>query len=220
MDPNWSQGAEPPPARKSGSKVWLIVGVGLGICVLLCCGGVVAFFVYAGSQVANMMSTDPTVIRTSTAEIAAIDVPADIPPKFRFDVGFAGQRHSLLVYYVAPGSDNQVWLAASGNALAPMRDQPDQLRIQLESQLDQQTQTAQTQPMKSLSGTTSREVEITVNGKASKINVVEGTDSTGKKLTQADGMFEGKTGPTLIKMQLESDKYPPEKIDAILKSIK
>jgi hypothetical protein len=124
------------------------------------------------------------------------------------------------VYYVAPGSDDQVWMAASGNALAPMRDQPDQLRIQLESQLDQQTQTAQTQPMKSLTGTTSREVEITVNGKTSKINVVEGTDSAGKKLTQADGIFEGKTGPTLIKMQLESDKYPPEKVDAILNSIK
>jgi hypothetical protein len=112
-------------------------------------------------------------------------------------------------------------MAASGNAIQPQfGNNPDEMRNQLEIQLNTQGQNVQSGGFKTLSGTSQREVEIAVNGKTSKIAVVEGTDSAGKKLTQASGMFEGKGGPTLIKMQLDSDKFPPERVDEILNSIK
>jgi hypothetical protein len=221
MGPTWNQGAEPPPAPKSGSKTWLILGVVLGVCVLLCCGSVIGVSVFFGSQVANMMSADPVEIGKATAEIGTIDIPAELPPKFKFDVSFVGQRHSLLVYYGAAGDDNKLWLAASGNALQQQfGSDPDEMRNQLEIQLNAQGQNAQAGGFKTLSGTTQRELEITVNGKAANMVIVDGTDSAGKKLTQVTGMFEGKGGPTLIKMQLDSDKFPPERVDEILNSIK
>jgi hypothetical protein len=219
--PAWNSGAEPPPAKKSGSKVWLILGVTLGLCVVLCCGGIVGVSVYFSSQVAGMMSHDPAEVTKAQAEIADIEIPADIAPQFRFDLGMFGQQVALLVYHGGPASDNLIWMAAEGNALQQQtQGNVDNTRSQLESNLTQQAQVAQSGPFKSLSNTTQRNVEITVNGTPATISVTEGTDGGGKKFTQAEGMFTGKKGHTFIKLQLDGEKYPPDQVDAILKSIK
>jgi len=199
--PAWNSGAEPPPAKKSGSKVWLILGVTLGLCVVLCCGGIVGVSVYFSSQVAGMMSHDPAEVTKAQAEVADIEIPADIAPQFRFDLGMFGQQVALLVYHGGPAN-------------------VDNTRSQLESNLTQQAQIAQSGPFKSLSDTTQRNVEITVNGTPATISVTEGTDGGGKKFTQAEGMFTGKKGHTFIKLQLDGEKYPPDQVDAILNSIK
>ena len=60
--PAWNQGAELPPTKKSGSKTWLILGVVLGICVLICCGGGVALMTYIGTQAAGLASVDPVEV--------------------------------------------------------------------------------------------------------------------------------------------------------------
>lgn len=221
MGPTWNQGAEPPPPPKSGSKAWLIIGIVLGLCVLLCCGGFIALSTWFGTQVAGMMSYDPAEVRKAQAEVVDIEIPAEVPPKFKFNLEFMGQKVALLVYYGAPGDDNLVWLAQAGNNLQMQtQNDPDQLRAQLETQLVAQAQTAQTGTFKSLTNTTQRDVEVTVNGKASKLTLTEGTDSAGKKLVQVEGMFDGKGGPTLIKMQLEADKFPPEKVEEMLQGMK
>lgn len=222
MDPpNWNQGAEPPPAKKSGSKTWLILGVILGISVLVCCGGGVVVIGYFGSQVANMMSNDPIEVKKSQAEIVDIAIPADIPAKFRLDLDIVGQEVALLVYFGATGDDNLVWLAEAGKALVTdAQGDQDKLRSGLETQLVAQAAAAQTGTFKTLSQTTQREVDVTVNGKDSKITLTEGVDGAGKKIVQAVGMFEGKTGPTLIKLQVEADKHSADEVEAMLKSMK
>jgi hypothetical protein len=112
-------------------------------------------------------------------------------------------------------------LAQAGNALiADAQGDQDKLRTGLETQLVAQSQAAQAGTIKSLSGTTQRDVDVTVNGKASKITLTEGVDSGGKKLVQASGMFEGKKGPTLIKLQVEADKHSADEVETMLKSMK
>lgn len=221
MEPTWNHGAEPPPPKKSGSKAWLIIGIVLGLCVLVCCGGVVAVMTYFGTQVAGMMSFDPAEVRKAQAEIVDVEIPAEVPPRFKFNLELVGQKVALLVYFGGPGNDNLVWFASAGNALQQkVQNNPDQLRAELETQLVGQAQTAQAGTFKSLSNTTQRDVEITVNGKPATLTLTEGKDSGGKKLVQVQGMFEGKSGPTLMKLQLEADKFPPEKVEELLKSMK
>lgn len=219
--PAWNQGAELPPPKKSGSKTWLILGVILGVCVLICCGGGVAMMTYFGTQVAGMMSTDPAEISKAQAQVVDIEIPAEIPPKFKFDLGMFGQQVALLVYFGAAGDDNLVWLAGSGNALQQQaQSDPDAMRAQLETQLIAQAQNAQAGTIKSLSDTTQRDVEVTVNGEASKITLTEGSDSAGKKYVQASGMFKGKGGPSIIKIQVDAEKFTAEQVEAMLKSMK
>ncbi len=219
--PAWNQGAELPPPKKSGSKTWLILGVVLGICVLICCGGGVALMTYIGTQAAGLASVDPVEVNKAQAEIVTMDVPAEIPPKFKLNLAMFGQQLALLVYYGAPGDDNLVWLAGSGNTLQQQgQGNPDAIRAQLETQLVAQGQNAQAGTFKTLSETTQRDVEVTVNGETSKIALEEGADSAGKKYVQASGMFQGKTGPALIKIQVDAEKFSAEQVEAMLKSMK
>jgi hypothetical protein len=156
MGPTWNQGAEPPPAPKSGSKTWLILGVVIGVCVLVCCGGGVAVMTYFGSQFANLMSFDPVEVRASQAKIVDMTIPDEVPPRFRFNLEFVGQNVATLVYFGGPGNDNLIWFAQAGNSLqAQTQNNPDELRSQLETQLVAQTQTAQAGTFKGLTNTDS-----------------------------------------------------------------
>lgn len=220
--PSWSQGAEPPPAKKSGSKVWLILGVSLGLCVVLCCGGFIAMSLIVGNQFKDAASFDAASINQTRTQMVSIDIPETIPPRFKIDipVPFTGQKMFVITYYGEPQGENMIWLAEAGQFLEQQtQNNPDQIRSQLDAQLTAQAANAQTGSFKTITATSQRDVEISANGQTSTITLVEG-ESGGKKYIQAHGDFRGKNGRGFLKMQLEADKYTMDQAEDILKSIK
>ena len=72
---------------------------------------------------------------------------------------------------------------------------PDAIRAQLETQLVAQGQNAQAGTFKTLSETTQRDVEVTVNGETSKIALEEGADSTARNTFRPRGCSRGRPVP-------------------------
>ena len=70
----------PRPGMSGTAKLFLGLGIGCGVLVLLCCGGFVATFYYFGRSAANSVTKDPAKIREITDKIVAITVPDSLPP--------------------------------------------------------------------------------------------------------------------------------------------
>ncbi len=216
--PAWNQGAELPPPKKSGSKTWLILGVVLGICVLICCGGGVILIGLVARDAATMLSNEPAVVTAAQQSIVEIQVPTELPPLFKIDakIPLVNQRQALIVYFGTQGDDNLLWLGEAGQ----LAQQAGDVESQVELVMLQHSQTAKAGNFKQLVATSQRDVQVTANGKPATLQIVEGTDSSGKTFVQASGTFTGKNGDALIKLQVDAEKQSVEQVEGILKSMK
>jgi len=79
----------------SAVKIVLIVLGSLGVCLLVCCGGGYwAVQRFAG----KMMATDPDQVRTMTAEMSSIEIPAAYEPKMGMDMSGFGVPMKMVMY--------------------------------------------------------------------------------------------------------------------------
>ncbi|HEX4149529.1 MAG TPA: hypothetical protein VHY20_11095, partial [Pirellulales bacterium] len=100
------------PAPKSRSRGLLMgLGIGCGLLLLLCCGGVGGVFWFVKSSI----NDDPNVVRKIAAEIAEVPLPADFKPRYSIDMpfGFQGAKMKGVVY---EGKDDSVFMMGEYNA--------------------------------------------------------------------------------------------------------
>jgi len=194
-----------------GAKLLIILGVGGGLLVLLCCGGLIGFGVY----VAGGMSQDPGVVEEKTQEMAKIEVPEGLKPKMSFDmkVPFYG-RFMLWVIYVDEETDSLLMLFTVANASGS--EDPQEMRRALDQSLRQQG--IEEQEDIDVDETSTKDVEI--RGQTVTFTVSKGVGrESGNKRIQVMGVFQGEDGPVFLMLNADAEKYSEEQVIEMLESI-
>lgn len=215
QDPqNWYQNPEPPPKSGCGFKILMGLLIGGGVLLLVCCIG--GYIVY--QQFANMVSADPTVVRTQTGEIIDAPPEGNFEPMFSMDmkVPFTDNRLMTMVVWRDGSEENPdgVFVLCEFNG-AMFNENPEQMKQQMRDSLKQQGQNQEIQEL------SSKTVTYNVRGKPTEFQLVRGrNNNNGKEVWQVSGMIEGKRGPTMIMMILDGEKYSEEQVQQTVESIK
>jgi len=112
----------PRPGMSTGTKVLIIVGIILGVCVLLCCGGLAISGCLLQRYVARSVSEDPETVRATTDELAQMEIPDQLAPKAVLDlkVPLSSERMMTMVFWSHEESGSVV-LRLPGARGAPRR---------------------------------------------------------------------------------------------------
>ena len=206
---------EAPRAGMSGTaKVFIGLGIGCGVLVLLCCGifGGSAFWFVKSTK--DSISKDPAKIREVTDSIVTIEVPASLPPAMTFEVRI-------------PLVDTRVMtFAMYGN------EQQHNILMLMEfgQQFDEQNMNMQwRQSMRQNSGREVEDVDVEstetvdhdVNGQPAQFKVMKGkTHNSKREVWQLMGMFHGKEGQGMLVANLDEADFTKEQVLDIIKSMK
>ena len=89
------------PGMSTGTKVLLGLGIGCGVLVLLCCGGMMLGGYFFGRSMQEAISEDPQQIAAVATSIVDIEVPAPLEPMFSLDftIPFVNQKAMAMVVY-------------------------------------------------------------------------------------------------------------------------
>ncbi len=200
----------------SGTKVLLILGIVLLICILLCCGGMALFGFFAARYAKDAVSQDPVVIAQRQAEILDIELPESFSPVASMDmkVPMVDRRMMLTVSYKGPLPGDSIVLVGIGEVLAGQPE--DQMRRQIDQSLRQQGIGGQN----TTGQWEAKEKEITIAGKPTKFSFQIAKNDQGEpKQFQVSGMVSGKRGPVLVMISADAQTLNEEQIDRILQSI-
>jgi hypothetical protein len=215
--PEMTSEGTPPPRKKGmsgGAKLLIGLGVGLGILVLLCCGGVIATVYYVSTKV---MSDQPQVIAEKTKEITQLEIPSGLQPRMSFDmtVPFFNRRLMLWTLYSDERTDSILVLFAMGNASAP-RDQAEMQRL-----IDQALQQQHIPKPEAIKVKETHKKEVQIRNQTATFTISEGVgEKSGKPRIEVRGVFQGEPGPVMLWMNADAKKYPEKEIDKMLDSIK
>jgi len=215
--PEMSSEVAPPPRKtgmSGGAKLLIGLGVGLGILVLLCCGAFLGAGYYFSTKV---MSQDPQVIAEKTAEITQISIPNGLDPKMAFDmkVPFSGQRLMVWTVYLDEATDSTLVLFAFGEGTVPPNQ--DQMRQQMDQSLRQQGMGSQEQVTIKESSTK----QVQIRGQQVTFTIAKGVGGkSGAPRIQVTGVFQGQTGPVMLMLNADANKYTEEQIVKMIESIK
>ena len=210
-----SEATQPP--RKSGmsrgAKVLIGLGVGGGLLILLCCGGVIGLGIYFGT---NLMSDDPAVVAAKTDEIIQIEIPGGLEPKMSFDmkVPFSGPRLMLWTVYIDEETESVLVLFALEGASAS-QDQ-EQMRRQMDQSLRQQGMGGQEEI--TIQETYTKDVEI--RGQPVTFTIAKGVgEKSGNPRIQVMGVFQGEAGPVILMLNADAEKFTEDEIIEMIESI-
>jgi hypothetical protein len=211
MVPPWQR---PPHQRRlgCGTKALIIMGVGAGILMLLCCGGIVAGVWYFASSI----SKDPEEIASVTREIAEIDIPEELAPglSFNFKIPFVGTTLLAGAAY-ADEKDKSLLILAYGSLFDDQDS--DKLADQIKNRLGEELQL----PEEDVREWKHEQRQIQVRAQQASFSFARGTDeSSGVERLVVGGMFEGKAGPTAFIMFADAQKYDEDAIVKIIESIR
>lgn len=195
----------PPPQPPSGSgKIWMGLGIGCGVVLLLCCG-IGGFIFY---KFRNVATTDPVKVRETSDSIALLNLPPEFQPLMAIN---------FFVFKMA------MWQGAGGNAMCMLMEfSPDaaqgqteeQMLAQMEQQLQSQGQGQQVQVV------TSEEVQVTIRGEERTFQFNRGTaQNTNQEVWQVMGSFQGNVGPAIVMFIAPTDQYEEDDIIEILEGI-
>ena len=210
-----SEATQPP--RKSGmsrgAKLLIVLGVGGGILVRLCCGGGIGVMYYFGT---SMVSQDPAVVASKTDEITEIKVPDGLEPKMSFDFKnpFSSQRLMLWTVYVDEGTESVLVLFAL--AAASVSGDQEEMRRQMDQSLRQQGMGDQ----EDITVEESYTKEVEIRGETATFNIEKGVgEKSGRPRIQVTGVFQGETGPAILMLNVDAEKYTEEQIVEMIESI-
>lgn len=206
--PPLGEGA-PPTNRSRG--VMLGLGIGCGVLLLLCCGGV-AMLIWLFRSSTNQ---DPAAVRRIAAEIAEVPLPPEFEPKFSIDMwfGFKGERLKGAVF-----ESKKQGVFMMGTYSAQMSDaEGEQLMEQMSGNFRMQDGGAN----EKLDIIESKTVKLSMRGKPAsfKFAKVENTE-TKVRFWQVAGTFQGKQGPAMIKMIVPLGEYSDKDIMHMLEKTK
>ena len=196
------EATESQPKKKSGALKWVLIILG-GLCGLCCCG-IIGAGIYGYS--ATGMSFDAGVGRTRTQEIADIQMPAGMEPKF--SMSLAGQ-FKMIMWMSGDGQNGMVILVeGQGNV------SKEELRRSIDEQMQKQGQQGKIVIEK-------RETKTyTIRGEETTFEIARGK-AEGREIWQVSGGFPSKSGgQAVVLMMLPVDQYDEAAIDQIITSIK
>ena len=215
--PTQNQGVYPPPPSQGCCGGSLLKGLGCGclVVILLCCGGggTIGYFLYFRWLSA---SNDPAEIQACAKEIATLDVPAALAPRasLRWNIPNLATPLLLAVMYEDSGS-NSTLILASGRILEGQRSQ--QSREFVAMMLQQRGTIVHREE---LSGEEMKAEDLKVNGVTHRFEFTTGRGvNTHSKRIEVSGTFSGKQGTSLLLFSGDAEKYPAEKLQALIESI-
>lgn len=210
-----SEATQPP--RKSGmsrgAKLLIALGVGGGLLVLACCGVGIGTMYYFGT---SMVSQDPAEVVAKTDEIAQIEIPDQLKPAMSFDMKnpFSGQRLMLWTVYVDEGTNSTLVLFAFGS-MGASQDQ-EEMRREMDKSLQQQKMGGQEEI--NIEETYTKDVEI--RGEKATFTITKGKGKkSGDPRIQVMGVFKGESGPVMVMLNADAEKYTEEQIVEMIESI-
>ncbi|HJT32181.1 MAG TPA: hypothetical protein VJ783_09070 [Pirellulales bacterium] len=214
IDPNMPPAYGPGQRQGGGSKIWLFLGVGCGVMLLLCCGVGTALFMTLKQSIQT--TNDPAEVAQISKGIADVDLPPGFEPKGAFTMGvpFSDKKLFTVAGYGHTAGDAMISLAEFPVDFAQADQQ--QLKQQLDQSLQQQGQRA-----KSLQVDESRTIDVTINGAPAAFAIQQASDrATNAKYVQVIGVFKGKSGTAMLMAQLPADQYTEEDAEKLVRSIK
>ncbi len=212
------------PGMSTGAKVLLGLGIGCGVLVLVCCGGLMIGSYFVGRNLERAMSEDPQTIRAVTASIVDIDIPPLLAPAFSLDLNipFMDRKFmSIAAYaYERDGSDPQNEHPRSVLALFQMSENladPDAMKTQFESQMRE----AGRKNWEEAKLESQEIIEHEVNGILEQFTFGKGKrDKDGREVWQASGAFDGKGGPAMLFLQFDVEDFTEEEARGVIASMK
>ena len=121
--------SSPPQGRSTAGKLLFGCGAGCGVLALVCCGGgaILGFIGYR--SVKDAVNNDPASVNAMAGELATIEVPAGLEPKFsiNFKIPFVNKTVFKAVVYTDGRQGNDTQLLAIGEV--PGAAEVDQNRL-------------------------------------------------------------------------------------------
>lgn len=209
---------EEPPQRKPGmsgtAKVLLGLGIGCGLLLLLCCGGV--FIVGFGTMRSFQrgFSEDPVIAREITQRITDIEIPDDLDPKGSMDLKapFFGTQLALFAFY---GDEDQHNVLVVGEISSKLMDESN-----VEAQFKETMRNSGRGGPADLQITDSETYRPRINGEEAKFRIANGkAEDSGDTFWQVQGVFRGHNGPAFLFAQMKSPPATKEQMMEIINSM-
>jgi len=196
-----------PPAPQQGcSKGCIYVMAGCGCLTFLFLIGLVVLLVNLPGWVKQ--NSDPVAVTATTKEIADLDPPAGLKPRFRANVFFAKN-----VIYSSDDGESVMFMVQMDRNWQPKDGDK---KAEPEFQMDPQAPRR-----RALEIVKSEMREMKVRGQDAKITFAEAKDpSNGKKYRITSGTFQGKGGPVEFYLQIPEAEFKEEDAVKFLESIK
>ncbi len=204
----------PRPGMSGTAKLFLGLGIGCGVLVLLCCGGFVATFYYFGRSAANSVTKDPAKIREITDKIVAITVPDSLPPATAMEWNLPLFNFTVMTFaqYGDEHGPNLLGLVQFNENFDEK-----QMRTQWRDSMSQNGR----QGFEEIEIEKSERVEQDVNGEPAAFTLAEGQVAhSDDKVWQVTGSFHGKGGPAFLHMKVKADDFTKEQVLEIIHSMK
>ena len=171
-------------------------------------------------QLKGAVSTDPNVVKATTAEIARIDIPDPLKPKMSMNMKNVPGVNKIIrqmVVYNDGTEKNILMLVAVGSAVTSENEA--QMRDSINQSMQQQgVDKGQREEIQN--GQISSK-ELTIRGKPAKFTVIKGQGvKSHTPRIQVNGIFQGDSGSVVLMLDVDAEKLGPEKIDAMLESIR
>lgn len=203
-------------AGMSGStKVILGVGIGCGLLLLLCCGGMMLSGYFFAQSAQNAVSKDPARVREVTAEIVEITVPETLPPMMSMDwtIPLVNKKFmSMAAYGEEEHGTNNLIVMQFGDFIGDEKQMQTQFNTQMRGSGQQEWGNVELEETEI--------VKQTVNGEETRFTLGRGkNDKSDADVWQVTGTFKGKGGPAMLMMQGETEKFTKEQVLAIIQSM-
>jgi hypothetical protein len=199
-----------PPRKAWSGATKLVVGLGAGCAtlVIVCCGGFATVAYLTGNWTSNSTISFASTVRSRTAEIAEITIPAALAPLTSYQASRAGKKVLTVVVYTD----------ASGSSLAMAQRDPS-TDENLRAQMDDLLRGAGFR-REELLGEEIEKFEAQIHEQPARFSIIKGKgQDSGQTYWRASGEFQGKGGAAMLVLQLRTAEYTMEQMMDVLKSI-
>ncbi len=208
-----------------GAKVLLGVGIGCGVLVLLCCGGLGIGGYFFGRNLQQAISEEPETIREVTKSIVDIDVPPPLEPKMSLDftIPFANKKMMTMAIWTDEASDKAKSKGEQPESVLILFEMAGDFanREALKAQFEAQMHQSGRNDWEEVQVESSETIEAEINGSPAQFTFGKGKRKRDdKEVWQGMGAFDGKGGPAMLFMQLEAEKFSEEQARGTISSMK
>jgi hypothetical protein len=211
------------PGMSTGTKVLMGLGIGCGVLVLLCCGGMMVGGYFFGRTMQEAISEDPQQVAAVATSIVEIQVPEPLTPVFSMDftIPFVNQKAMAMVVY-----------AHKRDGSSPKQENPDSVLVlfqmsesfgdrgALKAQFEAQMQQSGRKEWEEVQLENEELIEHEVNGGPAQFTFGKGKRKDDREVWQASGAFDGKGGPAMLFMQLDAEDFTEEQARGVIDSMR